>query len=232
MCKIDLQKCYWSISLPKSWCRVFVVEVNGVRYKYTRLPFGWHHSPAICQTLVRALVRSALSRVGKAVGWQVYLDDVLLDAKRRHTLIKGGQAVVRKLRPEGFIISTKSELTPSKRLVFVGKFLVSVRKTMQNQPAVLVGAFRMWLCGMGTGLMCAVDLVRFLGRLQCLSKPTALPCFLARAYQAAYKGKGRFTRALIHATATALLFCTAPQSYTFRPPHSAPTFFADAAPPL
>mmetsp|Transcript_80194 Transcript_80194/g.133983 ORF Transcript_80194/g.133983 Transcript_80194/m.133983 type:complete len:207 (-) Transcript_80194:1143-1763(-) len=68
MCKIDLQNCYCSISLPRSWRWVFVVEVHGVRYKFTRLPFGWRHSPAICHTLVQALVRSALSKVSKAVG--------------------------------------------------------------------------------------------------------------------------------------------------------------------
>ena len=68
MCKIDLQNCYWSISPPRSWRRVFVVEVHGVRYKFTRLPFGLRHSPAICETLVQALFRSALSKVSKAVG--------------------------------------------------------------------------------------------------------------------------------------------------------------------
>ena len=132
MCNIDLQNCYCSISVPRSWRRVFVVEVHGVRYKFTRLPFGWRHSPAICQTLVQALVRSALSKVSKAVGSQVYLDNVLLDPKRRRVLIKGRRAVVRKLRQAGFIIGPKSELAPSKRLVFVGKFLDSVRKSMQN----------------------------------------------------------------------------------------------------
>mmetsp|Transcript_64205 Transcript_64205/g.106178 ORF Transcript_64205/g.106178 Transcript_64205/m.106178 type:complete len:130 (-) Transcript_64205:1100-1489(-) len=98
MCKIDLQNCYCSISLPRSWRRVFVVEVHGLRYKFTRLPFDWRHSRAICQTLVQALVRLALSKVSKAVRSQVYLDDVLLDAKRRRVLIKGRRAVVRKLR--------------------------------------------------------------------------------------------------------------------------------------
>ena len=154
-----------------------------------------------------------------------------MDAKRRRVLIKGRRAVVRKLRQAGFIISPKSELAPSKRLVFVGKFLDSVRKSMQNQPAVLAAAFRMWLRGVGTGLMCAADLLRFLGRVQWLSKPASLSYFLAGAYQAAYKGSSRFTRGLICSTATALLFCTAPQSYAYRAPRSAPTFFADAVPP-
>jgi|Transcript_28004 hypothetical protein len=102
---------------------------------------------------------------------------------------------------------------------------------MQNQPAVLAGAFRMWLRGVGKGLMCVADLLRFLGRIHWHSKPASLSCFLAGAYQAAYKGSDRFTRGLICSTATALLFCTAPQSYSYRAPGSAPTFFADAAPP-
>ena len=62
-------------------------------------------------------------------------------------------------------------------------------------------------------------------------QPASLSCFLAEAYQAVYKGSGRFTRGLIRSTATALLFCTAPQNYAYRAPRSTPTFFADAAPP-
>ena len=56
LCKMDLQNCYWSIRLPRSWHRVFVVQAGHHRYKYTRLSFGWRYSPSICQTLVKRLV--------------------------------------------------------------------------------------------------------------------------------------------------------------------------------
>ena len=51
------------------------------------------------------------------------------------------RAVVRKLKKAGFIISRKSELRPTKKLVFVGKLLNTLRKTVKNQPSVLAGAF-------------------------------------------------------------------------------------------
>ena len=167
--------------MPRSWHRVFVVEVDGTTYKYTRLPFGRKHSRAICQTLVRCIVASALSSTGLLVGHKVYLDDILLDAKGKKVLRKGRKAVVRKLKEAGFISSVKRELRPTKRLVFVGKLLDSLRKTVANQPAVLAGAFRMWLRGVGIGLLSAAKLLRLLGRLQWLARPSSLSCFLSGA---------------------------------------------------
>ena len=98
LCKIDLQNCYWSIRLPRSWHRVFVVEANNTRYKYTRLPFGWKYSPAVCQNLVKCIVASALSQLQAKVGHKVYLDDIHLDSGRRRTLIQGRRNVVQKLK--------------------------------------------------------------------------------------------------------------------------------------
>ena len=86
------------IRVPSSWHRVFVLEVGGTRCKYTWLPFGWKHYPAIRQSVVRWLVASAISGAGVPVGHKVYLDDILLDAKRRRLLRRGRRAVVRKLR--------------------------------------------------------------------------------------------------------------------------------------
>jgi|Transcript_15719 hypothetical protein len=167
--------------MPATILAHFVVEVYGTTYKYTRLPFGWKHSPTICQTLVRRLVASALSSAGLPVGHKVYLDDILLDAKCKNVLRRGQKAVVRQLKQAGFIISVKSELRPTKRLVFVGKLLDSLRKTVANQPAVLARAFRMWLRGVGTGLLSAAELLRLLGRLQWLARPSSLSCFLSAA---------------------------------------------------
>ena len=233
LCKIDLQNCYWSIRLPRSWHRVFVVEANNTRYKYTRLPFGWKHSPAFCQNLVKRIVASALSQLQEKVGHKVYLDDILLDSGRRRTPIQGRRKVVQNFKQAGFIINVKSELRPTKRLGFVGKLLNTLRKTITNQPAVLARAFRMWLrgVGVGTGTMSGSDLLRLMGRIQWLARPGTLSSFLSGAYQAAYSGTGRFTRGLIRATGTAPMFALFPQSYRRTPAASGVTYFADAAPP-
>ena len=46
--KLDLTNAYWSIRLPGKWRRVFVVRAGEQGWHYTRLPFGWKYSPAVC----------------------------------------------------------------------------------------------------------------------------------------------------------------------------------------
>ena len=94
---------------------------GGRRYKYTKLPFGWRYSPAICQLLVKSLVCSALQRFGKTVAFQVYLDDILLYGSSRRRLIAATKSVIAKLKDAGFIMSPKSDLSPKRQMVFVGK---------------------------------------------------------------------------------------------------------------
>ena len=138
---------------------------------------------------------------------------------------------MKKLREAGFIIGIKSETRPTKRIGFVGKWFDTLRKHIQNQPAVLAGAFRMWIRGVGTSKICASDLMRLLGRMPWLIRPASFSCFLSGAYKAAYSGEGRFTRGLVRATTTALLFSLVPQSYAARPAIDGRVYFADAAPP-
>ena len=186
LCKIDLQKQLLDHQVTQPWHKVFVVEEDGRRYKYTRLPFGWRYSPAICQTLVKCLVASAISGAKVPVGHKVYLDDILLDAKRSRSLNIRRQAVVQGLRKAGFIISSKSETRPTKKIAFVRKQFDTLCKCIQNQPTVLAGAFGMWIRVVGTSKISSSDLMRMLGRIQWLARPASLTCFLSRAYRAAY----------------------------------------------
>ena len=232
LCKISLQNCYWSIKLPRSWHRVFVVQARQHCYKYTRLPFGWRYSPSICQTLVKRLVASAISAAKVPVGNKVYLDDVLLDAKSRRSLNIGRRAVVRKLRQAGLVISVKSETRPTKRIGFVGKWFDTLRKYIQNQPAVLAGAFRMWIRAVGTGKISASDLMRLLGRMQWLIRPASLSCVLAGAYRSAYSREDRFTRGLIRSTGTALVFSLGFPSHASPGRHRTAEYILLMLPPL
>ena len=46
---LDLQNAYLSIKLPHAWRRAFVVESQSSRrYQYSKLPFSWSYSPAMC----------------------------------------------------------------------------------------------------------------------------------------------------------------------------------------
>ena len=51
MCKLDLTNAYLSICMPRPWRRIFCLDTDASRWRYTRLPFGWKYSPAICQHL-------------------------------------------------------------------------------------------------------------------------------------------------------------------------------------
>ena len=85
MCELDLINCYWSIALPKSWHKVFVVSAGPRHYKYTRLPFESHYSPSIGQTLIRKIVQLALHLAGVRVKLRAFLDDILLDSRQKRT---------------------------------------------------------------------------------------------------------------------------------------------------
>ena len=75
MAKLDPSNAYWSIRLPATWRRVFSVSTVGKGLRYTRLPFGWKYSPAVCHKLVSAIVKLAVR--GLDVLTDIYLDDIL-----------------------------------------------------------------------------------------------------------------------------------------------------------
>ena len=133
LANLDLQDAYWSIRLPPPrWRRVFVVQGgSGRKFRYARLPFGWSYSPVICQRLIMAVVRRVLSGVIR--GW-VYLDDILLSARRKARLRRTVRDCKRALRRAGFIVGAKSETTPSES--------IDTRAgTIGNTVGALVGAF-------------------------------------------------------------------------------------------
>ena len=122
LAKLDLQNAYRSMRLPPMWRKVLVVKGgSGRKFRYARLPFGWSYSPAICQQFVLAVVRRVLSRRGIR-GW-VYLDDILLSARRKGRLRGAIRECQRLLRRAGFIVGAKSETTPTECISFIGKQL-------------------------------------------------------------------------------------------------------------
>ena len=119
LANLDLQNAYWSIRLPPCGAGCLLSRGgSGRRFRYARLPFGWSYSPAICQRLVLAVVRRVLSRRGIR-GW-VYLDDILLSARRKARLRMAVRDCKKALRRAGFIVGAKSETTPSERMSFIG----------------------------------------------------------------------------------------------------------------
>ena len=186
LAKLDLQNAYWSIRLPPLWRKVFVVEgASGRRFRYARLPFGWSYSPAICQRLVMAVVRQVVSRRGIR-GW-VYLDDILLSARRKARLRRAVSDCIALLRRAGFIVGEKSETSPTECISFIGKQIDMKAGTVGNATCALVGAFRSWVRGVGRGRLPTCAMERLLGKLCWLGRPNAgLGAFLAGAYTACW----------------------------------------------
>ena len=156
---LDLQDAFGSIRLPRQWPFVFIVQGRGGagrRYRYLRLQFGWAYSPAICQTLVAALVRGAL-RTGRVKGW-AYIDDVLLASRSERRLKRAVRRVCAALQGAGFIMGAKSEKEPAKEMRFIGKTINTRTATMSNSPGAVVGPFRAWIRGMGAGKLPAKSL--------------------------------------------------------------------------
>ena len=229
MCKLDLTNAYCSIILPRRWRRTFVVQAGQRRWRFTRLPFGWKYSAAICQRLVSGIVARALR--GTNVEWDVYLDDILITATSPAAARAGVQRVAAALPDAGFIISPKSELEPSTCITFLGKRLDSVKGFVSNSVDMLKATLRLWLQGVGTGRMPAREMARFLGRLQWVFRPMGgASVFLAGAYNAMLHRSPFFSRMLIRATGTALLL-SFPSHGLSDPSHvRVHTFFSDAAP--
>ena len=229
MCKLDLTNAYWSIKLPKRWRRTFVVREGQLRWPFTRLPFGWKYSPAVCQRLVAGIVARALR--GTRVDWDVYLDDILITAPRPWDARQGAQRVAAALQSAGFMISPKSELEPATCITFLGKRLDSVRRSISNRVEMLEATLPMWLKGVGTGRMPPREMACFLGRLQWLFLPLGVASpFLVGAYTALLRRSPIFGCSLARATGIVLLF-SFPAHALRAPSHTRiHTFCFDAAP--
>ena len=184
---------------------------SGRRYHYARFPFGWSYSPAICQQLVMAMIRRVLSPRGLK-GW-VYLDDILLFARRKGRLRRAVRDCIARLCGAGFIVGDKSETTPTECISFVGKSLDTRDGTIGNAVGALVGAFRAWVRGMGRGCLPKSAMERLLGKLCWLGRPNAsLGAFLASAYVAMQRGLGRFGWGVAKGVATVLMFSCVAQA--------------------
>ena len=178
-----------------------------------------------------AVVRRVLS-LGGIRGW-VYLDDILLSARRKARLRRAVRDCKRALRRAGFIVGAKSETTPTESISFIGKHIDTRAGTIGNAVGAMVGAFRAWVRGVGRGRLPSAAMERLLGKLCRLGRPNAgLGAFLAGAYASLHKGLGLFGRGVAKGIATVLLFACIPQQadplgQCDSPPREV---FADAAP--
>ena len=139
MCKVDLSNTFWSIRLPALWrhsFKVFMLGGGGGLYRWTRLPFGWAYSSVVCQKLVSRIVHGALSKL-ESDGF-VYLDDVLLVARRRR-VDRDAFPVAQKLGKAGFLKSPNLVMEPTQRIDFIGKWFGFAAGSISNRQGLIVG---------------------------------------------------------------------------------------------
>ena len=78
---------------------------------------------------------------GRGIGGWVYLDDILLSARRKGRLRWAVREGVAHLRRAIFIVGGKREPTPTERIIFIGKYLDTRVGMVSNAVGALVGAF-------------------------------------------------------------------------------------------
>ena len=215
--------------MPRRWRWVFVVRVDRVAYRVTRLPFGWKFSPAICQPLVDRPVRSTRS-------WQSwmyeYLDDVLGAHAPKKRLRKAMRTVAWKLRHAGFIISPKSVMHLQRDVNFVGKQLRPRTCEMANKPGTLAAALRAWLKALARGRVREKTMLSTLGKVNWAVRPSggARP-FLSGAYQAVQRAAGGvvdFSMATERGVGTAIMLAHMPHRFATAKTEGF-VFFSDTA---
>lgn len=129
---VDLKDAYFHIQIVKRHRRFLRFAFENSVYQYTVLPFGLALAPRTFSKCVDA----ALSPL-RSSGMRVlnYLDDWLVLAQSRETLVSHVEALLRHLEMLGLRVNVqKSVLTPSQTTTFLGVCLDSVRMRARLSP--------------------------------------------------------------------------------------------------
>ena len=210
--KIDLSNYFWSIRMPYRWNRVFRVRTPRGCFRWRTLPFGWKHSPVICQWLVYALVRRALR--GLRAQGVTYLDDVLVCVIGQNRVGVAARRVGRVLRAAGPLISRKSVLEPVRVLDFIGKQFDAAAMTMENKLGVIGRAVALCLLGIARNRLSSRMAARLLGNLEWAVRPNAGSApFVSGGHCWRLNGCCDFRRGVRRALMTAVAFALTPHSF-------------------
>ena len=107
-----------------------------------RLPFGWAFSPFICQELLGRVVRDI---VPEGVYLVHYLDDFILLSCDRDLLEDATEKVAVRIGQAGFLVSSKSTLSPVQVLQALGKVVNLRERFIQVQPFVFLQLMVAWI---------------------------------------------------------------------------------------
>ena len=141
---MDLSNAFWSFKLPRKASRIFrfYTKHGGGLVSMDRLPFGWAFSPFICQELLGTVVRGI---VPEGVYLVHYLDDFISFSCDRDLLEGVTGTVAVRTRQAGFLVSSKSTLSPVQVLQALGKVVNLRERFIQVQPFVFLHLMVAWI---------------------------------------------------------------------------------------
>ena len=118
MCSVDLKDAYLSVPIAESHRKFLRFIWEGTTYEFTCLPFGLCSAPRIFTKLLRPVMAHLRFRGLRLV---IYLDDILLMAEDRETLLKQVHQTITLLEQLGFTVNRlKSILDPCHQIIYLG----------------------------------------------------------------------------------------------------------------
>lgn len=131
MVKIDLSQAYYHIPIVKSHRRYLAFSYNNKIYNMTCLPFGLATAPFAFAKVTNWVANLFREKGIKVI---VYLDDFLIINAEPNTLQQQSIYVQNQLEELGWCINyTKSTLTPSRRVEFLG-ILWDTKQNIKSLP--------------------------------------------------------------------------------------------------
>jgi hypothetical protein len=128
MIKIDLTSGFFQLQIHQQFTKFYGIQYRGSSYALQRLPMGHPLAPSILQRYA-AQVASILHRL-HGVAMVAYLDDWLIFGHQVPV-----QDILQMLLQLGITINpSKSILTPTRRLIYLGLDVNLLRQQMQPTP--------------------------------------------------------------------------------------------------
>ena len=117
MCSVDLKDAYLSVAIAESHRKFLRFVWEGTTYEFTCLPFGLCSAPRTFTKLLRPVMMAHLRFRGLRL--VVYLDDILVMAEDRETLLEQVHQTITLLEQLGFTVNrSKSILDPCHQIIF------------------------------------------------------------------------------------------------------------------
>ena len=118
LASIDLKDAYFHVGILKDHSRFLRFLWQGSAYQFQALPFGLSSAPRVFTKLLQPLVAFLRTR---GIVIYIYLDDILVTARSQSLVLEALRCTMQVLLRAGFMVNlTKSELSPTQDLVYIG----------------------------------------------------------------------------------------------------------------